>query len=77
MEQISLMELINGLITEGKEVKSSSNQGNKNNNNNNNKNNYNNINNNNNQGQAPNGEPPIGSNQWIPKSQSPSDMANG
>ena len=75
MEQISLMELINGLITEGKEVKSSSNQGNKNNNN---KNNYNNINNNNNnQGQAPNGEPPSGSNQWIPKSQSPSDMANG
>ena len=67
MEQISLMELINGLITEGKEVKSSSNQGNKNNNNNNN----------NNQGQAPNGEPPSGSNQWIPKSQSPSDMANG
>ena len=65
MEQISLMELINGLITEGKEVKSSSNQGNKNNNNNNN------------QGQAPNGEPPICSNQWIPKSQSPSDMANG
>jgi len=65
MEQISLMELINGLITEGKEVKSSSNQGNKNNNNNNN------------QGQAPNGEPPSGSNQWIPKSQSPSDMANG
>ena len=64
MEQISLMELINGLITEGKEVKSSSNQGNKNNNNNN-------------QGQAPNGEPPSGSNQWIPKSQSPSDMANG
>ena len=63
MEQISLMELINGLITEGKEVKSSSNQGNKNNNNNNNKNNYNNINNNNNQGQAPNGEPPICSNQ--------------
>ena len=62
MEQISLMELINGLITEGKEVKSSSNQGNKNNNNNN-KNNYNNINNNNNQGQAPNGEPPICSNQ--------------
>ena len=61
MEQISLMELINGLITEGKEVKSSSNQGNKNNNNN--KNNYNNINNNNNQGQAPNGEPPSGSNQ--------------
>ena len=61
MEQISLMELINGLITEGKEVKSSSNQGNKNNNNNN-KNNYNNINNNN-QGQAPNGEPPSGSNQ--------------
>ena len=61
MEQISLMELINGLITEGKEVKSSSNQGNKNNNNN--KNNYNNINNNNNQGQAPNGEPPICSNQ--------------
>ena len=63
MEQISLMELINGLITEGKEVKSSSNQGNKNNNNNNNnnKNNYNNINNN--QGQAPNGEPPSGSNQ--------------
>ena len=61
MEQISLMELINGLITEGKEVKSSSNQGNKNNNN---KNNYNNINNNNNnQGQAPNGEPPSGSNQ--------------
>ena len=76
MEQISIMELINGLITEGKEVKSSSNQGNKNNNNNN-KNNYNNINNNNNQGQAPNGEPPICSNQWIPKSQSPSDMANG
>ena len=74
MEQISLMELINGLIIEGKEVKSSSNQGNKNNNNN--KNNYNNINNNN-QGQAPNGEPPSGSNQWIPKSQSPSDMANG
>ena len=73
MEQISLMELINGLITEGKEVKSSSNQGNKNNNN---KNNYNNINNNN-QGQAPNGEPPICSNQWIPKSQSPIDMANG
>ena len=65
MEQISIMELINGLITEGKEVKSSSNQGNKNNNNNNN------------QGQAPNGEPPSGSNQWIPKSQSPSDMANG
>jgi len=63
MEQISLMELINGLITEGKEVKSSSNQGNKNNNNNNR--------------QAPNGEPPSGSNQWIPKSQSPSDMANG
>ena len=62
MEQISLMELINGLITEGKEVKSSSNQGNKNNNNNR---------------QAPNGEPPSGSNQWIPKSQSPSDMANG
>ena len=62
-EQISLMELINGLITEGKEVKSSSNQGNKNNNNNNR--------------QAPNGEPPSGSNQWIPKSQSPSDMANG
>ena len=61
MEQISLMELINGLITEGKEVKSSSNQGNKNNNNR----------------QAPNGEPPSGSNQWIPKSQSPSDMANG
>ena len=60
MEQISLMELINGLITEGKEVKSSSNQGNKNNIN---KNNYNNINNNNNQGQAPNGEPPICSNQ--------------
>ena len=61
MEQISLMELINGLIIEGKEVKSSSNQGNKNNNNNNNnKNNYNNINNNNNQGQAPNGEPPSG-----------------
>jgi len=60
------MELINGLIAEGKEVKSSSNQGNKNNNNNNN-----------NQGQAPNGEPPSGSNQWIPKSQSPSDMANG
>ena len=57
------MELINGLITEGKEVKSSSNQGNKNNNNN--------------QGQSPNGEPPSGSNQWIPKSQSPSDMANG
>ena len=49
MEQISLMELINGLITEGKEVKSSSNQGNKNNNNNNR--------------QAPNGEPPSGSNQ--------------
>ena len=48
MEQISLMELINGLITEGKEVKSSSNQGNKNNNNNR---------------QAPNGEPPSGSNQ--------------
>ena len=44
MEQISLMELINGLITEGKEVKSSSNQGNKNNNNNN-KNNYKNNNN--------------------------------
>ena len=65
MEQISIMELINGLITEGKEVKSSSNQGNKNNNNNNN------------QGQAPNGEPPSGSNQWIRKSQSPSDMANG
>ena len=65
MEQISLMELINGLITEGKEVKSSSNQGNKNNNNNNN------------QGQAPNRETPSGSNQWIPKSQSPSDMANG
>ena len=64
MEQISIMELINGLITEGKEVKSSSNQGNKNNNNNN-------------QGQAPNGEPPSCSNQWIPKSQSPSDMANG
>ena len=63
MEQISIMELINGLITEGKEVKSSSNQGNKNNNNNNR--------------QAPNGEPPSGSNQWIPKSQSPSDMANG
>ena len=63
MEQISLMELINGLITEGKEVKSSSNQGNKNNNNNNR--------------QAPNGEPPSGSNQWIHKSQSPSDMANG
>ena len=63
MEQISLMELINGFITEGKEVKSSSNQGNKNNNNNNR--------------QAPNGEPPSGSNQWIPKSQSPSDMANG
>ena len=63
MEQFSLMELINGLITEGKEVKSSSNQGNKNNNNNNR--------------QAPNGEPPSGSNQWIPKSQSPSDMANG
>ena len=63
MEQISLMELINGLITEGKEVKSSSNQGNKNNNNNNR--------------QAPNGEPPSSSNQWIPKSQSPSDMANG
>ena len=62
MEQISIMELINGLITEGKEVKISSNQGNKNNNNNN-KNNYNNINNNNNQGQAPNGEPPICSNQ--------------
>ena len=61
MEQISLMELINGLITEGKEVKSSSNQGNNNNNNR----------------QAPNGEPPSGSNQWIPKSQSPSDMANG
>ena len=60
MEQISLMELINGLIAEGKEVKSSSNEGNKNNNN---KNNYNNINNNNNQGQAPNGEPPICSNQ--------------
>ena len=50
-EQISLMELINGLITEGKEVKSSSNQGNKNNNNNNN------------QGQASNREPPSGSNQ--------------
>ena len=65
MEQISIMEFINGLITEGKEVKSSSNQGNKNNNNNNN------------QGQAPNGEPPSCSNQWIPKSQSPSDMANG
>ena len=48
-EQISLMELINGLITEGKEVKSSSYQGNKNNNNNNR--------------QAPNGEPPSGSNQ--------------
>ena len=63
MEQISIMELINGLITEGKEVKSSSNQGNKNNNNNNR--------------QAPNGEPPSSSNQWIPKSQSPSDMANG
>ena len=73
MEQISLMELINGLITEGKEVKSSSNQGNKNNIN---KNNYNNINNNNNQGQAPNGEPPICSNQWIHKNQSPSDMAH-
>ena len=59
--------LINGTYkwtyTEEKEVKSSTNQGN--------------GNNNNNQGQAPNGQPPSGSNQGMPNGQPPSDMPNG
>ena len=56
------MELIS--LMELNEAKSSSNKENRNNNNNN-------------QGQASNGEPPSGSNQWIPKIRAPSDMAKG
>ena len=60
--------LINGTYkwtyTEEKEVKSSTNQGNGNNNNNN-------------QGQAPNGQPPSGSNQGMPNGQPPSGSNSG